>query len=226
MSGEKHVITYPGFAESKEARGLYLDIQTAFPGYTYHTLPFYEERLGSDGLLTGDRVVYSIDYHKNAIQGCMDGLDGEIIMLAKCGGTRPTIAMDNEHIARLSKLCLINPPYRVSNEFLKYQLRNWHATEHTDGSWTLPRGEAGQYVVTEEYVNDVDMSDMMGRLREIARSATKLFIVRAMNDEMFPPIRVEKIPGVQSIDIENGNHHLLGESRQGVLGALALHGVL
>ncbi len=222
----KHVITYPGFAESKEARGLYPDIAAYFPGYTYHELPFYEEKLDGEGNPTGERVVHSIEKHKNDIQDCIDSLVGEIIMFAKCGGTRPTVAMDDAHIARLSKLCLVNPPWEVRNDLLKRQLRRWNAHEQPDRSWILPRGKAGRYVITKEYVNDVGVSNMMGRFGEIACSATKLYVVRAMHDEMFPPVQVEKIPGAHPIDIEEGDHHLLGDSRPKVLGELALHGVL
>jgi len=70
----------------------------------FHVLPFYEE------MPNGDRVVHSTKHHAEMIQTYMDGLGGEITMLAKCGGTRPTVAMDDEHISRLGKLCLINPP--------------------------------------------------------------------------------------------------------------------
>lgn len=226
MNHDKHIITYPGFAESKEARGLYTDIQAAFPDYSCHILPFYEEEQGEDGRLTGNRIVHSVTKHAATIQEYMDRLDGEITMLAKCGGSRPTVAMDDEHIARLNKLCLVNPPWMVSNDFLKLQLAGWGATEHEDESWTLPRGRTGSYIITREYIKDVHMSDLMDRYRQIARSATKLFIVRALSDEMFRPIRVDEIPGALPIDIEGGDHHLTGDHRQKVIAALGSYSIL
>jgi hypothetical protein len=217
----KHVITYPGFAESLTARGLYTDMEAEYsPPYNFHILPFYEE------LENGDRVVHSINEHAETIQNYMDGLDGEIVMISKCGGTRPTVAMDDKYIARLSKLCLINPPWRVSNTFLEYQLAGWGGHKQTDGSWTLPRGDAGRYVITNEYIHDATTTDMIGRFNEIARSDTDLYFVRAMKDEMFPPIRTDKVVGATFIDIEGGDHHLLGEYRQKALAALALNNVL
>lgn len=219
----RHVITYPGFAESLSAKGLYPDLKKVFsPLNEFHMLPFYEE------LPNGDRAVHSIREHAKSIQTYMDGLDGEIIMLAKCGGTRPTVAMDDEHISRLSRLCLINPPWKVSKNFLLHQLQNWGATEHDDGSWTLPRrGEPGNYIVTSEYVNDVDTSDLIGRYNQIGRTAAnKLFVVRALEDEMFRPIRDDKIAGAKFIDIAGADHHLTGIYRQKVIGALAMNGVL
>lgn len=222
MSSEKHVITYPGFAESKDAKQLFTDLEDIYSSqYTFHILPFYEE------IPNGDRVVHSIRKHSDALQSYIDGLDGEITMLAKCGGTRPTVAMDDDHIARLSKLCLINPPWRVSNGFLLYQLNRWSATKQEDGSWSIPRDGTRKYIVSKEYVNDVEMSDLMNRFREIARSATKLFVVRAQNDELFPPIRAESINGAYIIDIEGGDHHLMkGTSRQKTIAALGTHAIL
>lgn len=218
---EQHVITYPGFAESSSAKGLYPDFQAAFPDYTFHMLPFYEE------LPDGDRVVHSIKHHSRTIQEYMDGLDGEITMFAKCGGTRPAVGIDDEHISRLNKLVLINPPWKVSKNFLLYQLSSWNANRNPDGSYTLPRGDAGNYVVTNEYVNDVDIADLVGRFNEISHNPeTDLYIVRAMKDEMFPPIRADKVDGANFIDIEDGDHHLLNENRKKVIGALALRGVL
>lgn len=218
----KHVITYPGFAEAANAKGLFTDIEAEYaPEYTFHILPFYEE------LENGDRLVHSIREHAKVIQDYMDSLDGEVTMIAKCGGTRPTITMDDEHIDRLEKLCLINPPWKVSNRFLEYQLRGWGGMERPDGSWAIPRGDTSNYVVSKEYMTDASTTDMMGRFREIAGSrATDLYIIRSLNDEVFPPIRTETITGATVIDIENGNHHLTGEHRAKVIGALAANGIL
>lgn len=222
MDIQRHVITYPGFAESKSAKGLYTDIRDAYsPQYMFHILPFYEETPD------GDRVVHSIRNHSDSIQRYMDSLDGEITMLAKCAGTRPTVAMDDDHIARLDKLCLISPPWMVHNKFLKFQLKEWGATKRSDKAWVLPRGDAGNYIVTKEYMKDTSTTNLMERFQNIARSrATELIIVRALNDEMFHPIRAEEIDGAKIIDIEGGDHHLTGASRAKIIAALGTYAVL
>lgn len=218
MHKQKHVITYPGFAESKSARGLFTDIQKVYSDkYLFHILPFYEE-------IGDDRKIYSVERHAEIIQEHMDNLDGEIIMLSKCGGSRPTVAMDDEHIARLEKLCLFNPPWKVSNELLLQQLKRWKGVEQPDGSWTIPR-EKGSYIVTSDYINNVEKINLMDRFREVA-CLTRLSIVRALSDELITPIQVEKIAGARAIDIEDGDHHLTGAARQKVLGALAVDGIL
>lgn len=225
----KHVLTFPGFAESSHARGLYTDIQNAFStDYQFHILPFYEEKPN------GDRVVHSIQHHAETIQEYMDSLDGEITMLAKCAGSRAVISMDDDHIGRLAKLCLFNPPWRTSNRFLEYQLANWNGTKHEDGSWTVPREGQGAYVVTAGYihskqyeVDSVNTFSVMDRLRAIATMPSPdLYIVRGLEDEMFSPIRTDTITGARTIDIAGGTHHLTGESRKKVIGALALNNVL
>ena len=223
MSSKKHVITYPGFAEGANAKGLYTDLESEYsPSYQFHILPFYEE------LPSGDRLIHSIAEHAQAIQDYMDELDGEVMMLAKCGGTRPTIAMDDEHIGRLSLLCLFNPPWKVSRDFLEEQFTGWKGTRRSDGSWAIPRSQTGDYVVSTEYMNDASTTDLKCRYSEIARSSiTQLFIVRALEDEVFPPIKSEMVGGnVTFINIEGGDHHLTGAARRKVLGALAVYSVL
>lgn len=215
----KHVITYPGFAEGKDAKGLFTDLEEKFPEHNFHILPFYEETP------EGNRVVHSIGYHAQRLQDYMDTIDGEITMLAKCGGSRPAVLIDDEHIARLDKLCLFNPPWRVSRGYLEYQFGSWNGEKQTDGSWKIPRGNDKYYQVTKEYMNDTSRRDVVTRYGEIAETG-KLYIVRALNDEMFDPIRPETVPGAHMIDIENGNHHLVRDSRPKVIGALAVHGVL
>lgn len=218
----KHVITYPGFAERADAQNLFFDIRDAAPkDYEFHILPFYEEQPN------GDRLIRSIAEHAMILQNYMDNLDGEITMLAKCGGTRPVVSMDDEHISRLEKLCLFNPPWKVSKGFLKEQLLGWKGTEHDDSSWSLPRGGGKNYVVSKEYMQTATTLDIMERYQSIAHShSTEFIIVRSLNDEVFDPIRTEKLTGAKFIDIEGGNHHLVKESRPKVLAALALHNVL
>lgn len=215
----KHVITYPGFAEGKDAKGLFTDLEDAYPEYAFHILPFYEEEPG------GDRVVHSIGHHARQLQDYMDSIDGEITMLAKCGGSRPAVLMDDEHVARLKKLCLFNPPWRVSRGYLEYQFGGWNGKKQPDDSWKIPRGNDKYYHVTAEYMNDTSRGDVVARYGEIAQTG-KLYIVRALNDEMFDPIRADTVSGAHLIDIENGNHHLVRDSRPQAIGALAVHGIL
>lgn len=220
-NSEKHVITYPGFAEGYTARGLYPEIKNAFAHYTFHMLPFYEE------MPNGERVVHSIDEHKDILQKYMDRLDGEIIMLGKCGGSRVVTAMDEEHISRVAKMTLFNPPWAINKEGLEKRFLGWQGNERADGSWAIPRNDSPPYVVTAEYMRRVTGTSFIDNYKRIAQSpSTTLFIVRGMEDKVVPPIRIDKIPGAVPIDIENGDHHLMGESRIKVIGALATYNVL
>lgn len=220
MNSDRHVITYPGFAESKEARGLYTDIRAEFPDYNYHILPFYEEQP------SGDRIVRSIAWHVQVLQDYMDNLEGDITLLGKCGGSRVVAYMDDEHVARVGDMVLFNPPWGMNRESLEKQLTAWGAGRSGGSDWLMPRGNGTNYVVTEDYLQGIDAINLMPRYGEIASSSTNLYIVRGLDDKVVPSIRVEDIPGVTAIDIEGGDHHLLGESRQKVLGRLALHGIL
>lgn len=222
MSGEKHVITYPGFAEHKNAKGLFDDIEAASSAdYTFHQLPFYEEREN------GDRVVYSIEEHVGIVQEYMDDLDGEIIMLAKCGGSRVAASMDDEHIGRLSRLCLFNPPYRASKSLLLWRIKDqWNGSELPDGSWAVPRNENANYIVTADYIHDASGLDLLNRYRQIAAGNTPFYIVRGLEDKVIPPIDIDRIKGVIGIDIEHGDHHLTKESRQKVMVSLFDYAVL
>lgn len=227
MRAERHIITYPGFAEGASAKGLYKDIRAvASPETRVHILPFYYEDES-----TGEREVRSIEEHRNTLQGFMDSLDGEINVFGKCGGTRVVVSMDDEHMSRVNTLTLFNPPWKISDEILMRTIRGPGGYKIFDGSWVIPRNDNGdeRYIVTPGYINDVSGTNLIERYREIARNKpTNFFVVRAMKDEVFPPIDLAKIGnGVQGIDIENGDHHFLrGESRQQVLGALAIRGLL
>lgn len=222
MSSEKHVITYPGFAEHKSAKGLFDEIEAASSAeYRFHQLPFYNE------LNNGDRVVHSIDHHVGIVQDYMDDLDGEIIMLAKCGGSRVVASMDDGHIQRLSKLCLFNPPYRASRSVLIGRIENeWNGKLLTDGSWAVPRNENANYIVTADYIHDASGLDLLDRYRQIAISNTPFYIVRGMEDKVIPPIDVDRITGAVGIDIEHGDHHLTKDARKKVIAALFDRAVL
>lgn len=222
MSNEKHVVTYPGFAEHKSAKGLFDDIEAASSSeYVFHQLPFYDEKEN------GDRVVYSIEEHVGIVQEYMDDLDGEIIMLAKCGGSRVAASMDDEHVGRLSKLCLFNPPYRASKSLLLWRIeKQWNGRELLDGSWAVPRSENASYIVSADYIQDATGLDLLNRYRQIAASDTPFYIVRGLEDKVIPPIDVDRINGVIGIDIEQGDHHLTKDSRQKVIAALFDRAVL
>jgi hypothetical protein len=222
MSGEKHVITYPGFAEHKSAKGLFDDIELAASSrYTFHQLPFYEEDQ------SGNRIVHSIDRHATLMQEYIDGLDGKIIMLAKCGGSRVVASMDDSHIGRLSKLCLFNPPYRASKSLLMWRIaEQWSGQERADGSWAVPRGSGASYIVTADYIQDATGLNLLERYRQIASSDTPFYIVRGLEDEVIPPIDVGRIKGAHAIDIESGDHHFVNGSRSRVIGALFKRAIL
>jgi hypothetical protein len=220
MITEQHVITYPGFAEGKDAKKLFEDIQNRYGDqYEFHMLPFYEEK-GSD------RVVHSIYEHVDTLQDCMDGLAGDITILGKCGGTRVVASMDDKHIARAKKIALINMPWGdIDRKKLKKMIeKEWEGEALPDGSMAIAR-KGGRYIAEEGYLATVGLLNMMKRAKQMA-SLTQLFLVRGLDDVVVPPVRVEEIPGAIGIDIEGGDHHLLGESRQKVLGALAIYGVL
>lgn len=216
MSGEKHVITYPGFAEHKSAKGLFDDIEAAASDeYIFHQLPFYEEKDN------GDRVIRSIEEHTGILQNYMDDLQGEIVMLAKCGGSRIAASMDDDHIRRLSKLCLFNPPYRASRSLLMGRIeKEWNGYRLPDGSWAVPRNENASYIVTADYIQDATGLDLLNRYRQIAAGDTPLYVVRGLEDKVIPPIDVDRISGAIGIDIKHGDHHLTKKSRKKVIAAL------
>lgn len=221
----KHVITYPGFAEGKSARGLYDEIAEVYsPQHTFHILPFYEEL--DNG--SGDRVIHSIAEHRDILQEHMDTLDGEITILGKCGGSRVVSSLDAEHLARVDKVALFNPPWAVSRSRIENQFRGWRGSAEPDGSWVIPRDEDGtlRYVVTKEYMDGMVTMSQMDSYRRLAR-ATQLYIVRALDDKVIPPIRAEKIEDAMPvIDIVGGDHHLTGPARAQVLHELGARGVL
>jgi pimeloyl-ACP methyl ester carboxylesterase len=221
MAIEKHVITYPGFAESANARGLYDELEEVYsPPYTFHILPFYEE--SSE---TGERIVYSIEKHRDVLQDYMDNLGGEITILGKCGGSRVVSSLDDEHLSRVGKMALFNPPWAISKESLEGRFRGWKGEPREDGSWTIPRRGNPPYVVKPEYLEDVGTMSLMENYRRVAR-LTNLFIVRGLDDQVIRPIRVEEIEGATPIDIPGGDHHLSDPARQIVISALAKYAVL
>jgi pimeloyl-ACP methyl ester carboxylesterase len=222
-----HVITYPGFAEGRDAKRLYSEMQAEFPDYTYHILPFYEEVQNGDKI---DRVVYSVKRHAEIIEDYMDTLEGRIIVFGKCGGTRPVLTVDNEHMERVEKLVLVNLPWgEIKRDDLEAMFAGWDGYEDTDGTWVIPAKKGNvQYRVTGEYMDRAGGLSSIERSSEIGRSPhTELYIVRGLADEVIPPVRVEKIEGAIPIDIDGGDHHLMkGDSRRRLFGALALHGIL
>jgi hypothetical protein len=221
VSAERHIITYPGFAESASARGLYDELKDAYsPPYTFHILPFYEEDPD-----TGVRTIHSIDKHRDILQECMDDLDGEITILGKCGGSRVVTSLDDEHLARIEKMALFNPPWAISKSDLEGRFRGWKGSPRSDGSWAIPRDGKPPYIVRPEYMENVGKMSLMENYRRVAR-LTSLFIVRGLADKVIPPIRVDEIEGVTSIDIPGGDHHLSDPSRPLVIRALAQYAVL
>lgn len=218
----KHVITYPGFAEGLNARGLYPEIEAAYSSeYTFHMLPFYEE------LPSGDRIIHSVSEHRDRVQQYMDTLEGDITILGKCGGSRVVASLDDAHVARAGRIALFNPPWSTNRAGLEKRFSGWSGSEQPDGSWIIPRGDNKKYIVTDEYMNSVEEASAIGSYQRLAsHPTTKFFIVRGMDDEVIPPINVNKIEGVTPIDISGGNHHLTGESRQLVIRALAKYAVL
>lgn len=230
MTESKHVITYPGFAEGLDAKKLFPAIEAANPDYTFHMLPFYEE------LANGDRVIHSIEKHRDILQNYMDDLDGKIIILVKCGGNRVVTSMDQEHVARVDTFVSFNSPWssrhqtaEEQKEKLEERFVGWRGIKQADGSWLIPRNEENTsfYIVTSEYMNDAAATDLVDNYRKLASNpSTKLYMIRGLNDEVIPPLRADKVEGAIFIDIEGGDHHLSGESRLKTIGALAAHGIL
>lgn len=220
---EKHIITYPGFAEGLSAKGLYEEIKVAYSSrYTFHLLPFYEEDES-----TGDRTVYSIERHKDILQTHMDSLDGEITILGKCGGSRVVTALDDDHLARVEKMALFNPPWAISRSRLEARFEGWKGSRQNDGSWHIPRKGGAKYIITPDYIREASSMRPIDNYRRIAQK-TRLFIVRGMNDEVIRPvIDVTRIgDNVESIDIEGGDHHLTHPWRERVIYELGSRGVL
>ncbi len=227
---ERHLITYPGFAEGKDAKGLYTDLEGLHDcknggNYNVHILPFYEQNTD------GDRVVRSIGEHVSILQAYMDSLDGEITVIGKCGGSRVVVSMDEEHIARTERIALINiPPWKGNRLGVEKMIHGWGGGPVGDGgTWYIPRDATGskRYVVENDYLDEVDGFDTLDKCRSIARNpSAELYIVRGMKDEVVRVVDTGEIPGAKFIDIENGDHHLTGASRQIALRALVNRGVL
>jgi hypothetical protein len=219
----KHVITYPGFAEGLNAKGLYPAIKTEFPQHTFHMLPFYEE------LPNGNRVIHSIEEHRDILQTYMDGLHGQIIILVKCGGNRVITAMDKEHVSLVDTFVSFNSPWGSSKKGLEERFEGWRGIKQPDGSWLIPRDEDNTcyYVATNGYMEDATAINLVDGYNELANNpSTQLYMVRGLNDKIIPPLDAEKVPGATFIDIEGGDHHLRGVSRSLAISALAEYRVL
>lgn len=220
---KRHVITYPGFAEGLSAKGLYDEIETAYSSrYRFHKLAFYEE-----DPYTGNRTVRSIDEHVVALQDYMDSLDGEIIILGKCGGSRVVSSLDDAHLERVERIALFNPPWKASRSGLEERFRGWRGDRRLDGNWYIPRNDSGtlNYIVTPGYIKDASAVQPMDDYKRLAEK-TQLFIVRGMADEVIKPIDVSRITGAIAIDIEDGDHHLTAPVRARVISALAEYAIL
>jgi len=220
---KSHIITYPGFAEGLSAKGLYDEISDQYSSrYTFHMLPFYEE---DD--VTGDRIVYSITKHRDILQDYMDRLEGEITILGKCGGSRVVTALDDDHIARVSKMVLFNPPWAINRSRLELRFEGWKGAKQDDGTWHIPRKGDLKYVITPDYIREASSTKPIDSYRHIAQK-TRLFIVRGLNDEVIRPvIDVAKIGAdIENIDIEGGDHHLTHPWRERVIYELGARGIL
>lgn len=234
---ERHLITYPGFAEGKDAKGLYTDIEKIHDrkyggNYNVHILPFYEQ---DEENPDSDRVIHSFARHTATLQDYMDTLDGDITVIGKCGGSRVVASMDEEHVSRTDKIALINLPWGTGpRDGLEQLFRHWNGGpltdgEYPEGSWYIPRDDEGRrrYVVENEYMESIGDFNMIDKCQSIAHnSETRLYVVRSLRDELIPPVREHKIAGAEFIDIEGGDHHLTGASRRLALQALVEHGVL
>lgn len=218
----RHILTSPGFGEKPDAVGLYPEIEKVFGNeYRFHMLDFYHR----DGK---DRIVPPLDDQISYLHDEIDAIPAadEITILAKSGGSRPIASIDDRHIERVHKFVLFVPPWRDGDASLKRNLAKWGGSEQDDGSWVARRRNGGDFIVSKEYVGGMGKLSLMDSYQKLAR-LSQLVIVRAMEDRVTPPIRVELIDGATHVDIAGADHHFtVGDSRKDVITALVEQAVL
>jgi hypothetical protein len=218
----RHVLTSPGFGEKPDAKGLYPEIESVYgDSYQFHMLDFYERH-------DKNRVVPPLANQVSILHNEIDKipLSDEITIIAKSGGTRPVVSIDDAHVRRINRFVLFVPPWHRGNASLKNNLTKWGGAERQDGSWTVPRRNGGEFIVSREYVQEVGELSLMDSYQRIAK-LSKLMVIRAMEDEITPPLQVDKIDGARHIDIEGADHHFtVGDCRARAIEAMVKHAVL
>lgn len=218
----KHVLTSPGFGEQPDAQGLFSEIIDEFGNdCAFHVLDFYN-RPGKD------RAVRSIAEQVAFLHEEIDKIpvDDEVILLAKSGGSRPVVSVDDKHTERVSRFVLFVPPWLPGNSSLKENLTKWGGVEQEDGSWVIHRRNGGRFIVPNDYVEQVGKIPLMEHYHRLAR-LSKLVVIRAMNDKITPPLPVHDIDGIEHIDIEDADHHFKdGDCRQRAIDAMVKYAVL
>jgi esterase/lipase len=208
----KNIICSHGFGVKADSRGMFTDVQTAFPNYTF-TMFDYNQILDND-----DVVVAPIDAQAQILQHVINAQNDndELILLCHSQGA---INAGLVNLNKISKVILLAPPVKMSMErvIIKFTSRP-DAEFYPNGTSKLPRSDGTYTYISKDYIESLEKRSPIDLYQQIANQKPTI-IIRATNDNTLGLTNVNTIKNAIHIDIDS-DHDFTGDARAKLIESL------
>lgn len=203
------IVCSHGFGVRADGRGMFTEIQAAFPEHDFVMFDYNEV------LESGDLVVTPIDKQVERLNNVLSGVDDVILL----GHSQGCIIAAMSDATQVNQVILLAPPVEMSMQrVIDKLLRKPGATIDLVGISKLPRNDGTTTHITRQYIESVNAINPFNLYSTLA-SDLPTTIIRATNDNVLGLTNVDEVPGVKCIDLF-ADHDFKGEARKSLIDTL------
>jgi len=203
------VVCSHGFGVRADGRGMFTELQTAFPEHAFVMFDYNQV------LKNGDIVVAPIDQQVVRLEKVLSS-HSDAVLLAHSQGC---IVASMANMSHVKKVVLLAPPVEMSMQRVIDKLsRKPGATIDLEGVSKLPRRDGTTTQITHEYiqsVNNVNPSSLYANLAQ----KLPVTIIRATNDDVLGLTNFNEVPEACRIDLD-ADHDFQDVARTLLINAL------